>query len=337
MPCTSVPSPLSPHRLVARTTLAVAATLLSLGLMSNAAAQSFPNRPIRVVVPYGPGTGADFVARQVTRKMSEILGQEIAVENRPGAGAIIGTNIVAKAAPDGYTLLLGATQTAINPTLYSKLPYNTLNDLAPVARISSQPLMLVISSTIPAKTIPELIAYAKSKPGQPNYSSTGSGTINHLVGSFFNYLAGVSMTHIAYTSAPQMVVDLMRGEVGAVFYPYVGLKNQIDSGQLRMLATTSAERLQLYPQIPTMVELGYADFVLPAWQGIFAPAQTPKPVIDILYNAIAKSLADPAVISSFTGSGNDVKLETPEEFARFLGGQIELYSKIVKISGTKAD
>ena len=317
--------------------LVVLTALVGLGCESVALAQSFPNRSMRMIVPYGPGTGADFVARQVSRKVSELMGQQIVVDNRPGAGAIVGTDIVTKATPDGYTLLLGATQTAINPTLYTRLPYNTLADLIPVARVSSQPLVLAISATLPATSVAELIAVAKKTPGQPNFTSTGSGTINHLVGAFFNYQAQIRMTHIAYTNVAQMIGDLVRGEIGVVFYPYVSMRGQIEAGQLRALALTSAERSALLPKIPTMTELGYPDFVLPAWQGIFAPAHTPKRVVEAVYGATAKALTDPAVVKSITNAGTDVKLESPEEFAKFFRSQINLYAKIVPISGAKAD
>lgn len=312
-------------------------SLVWLGCESVALAQSFPNRSMRLIVPYGPGTGADFVARQISRKMSELMGQQIVVDNRPGASAIVGTDIVTKATPDGYTLLLGATQTAINPTLHSRLPYNTLADLIPVARVSSQPLVLAVSATLPATSVAELIAYAKKTPGQPNFTSTGSGTINHLVGAFFNYQAHISMTHIAYTNVAQMIGDLVRGEIGVVFYPYVSMRGQVEAGQLRALALTSAERSALLPKIPTMTELGYPDFVLPAWQGIFAPAHTPKQIVKAVYGATATTLTDLAVVKSITNAGTDVKLESPDEFSRFFRSQINLYAKIVPISGAKAD
>lgn len=304
---------------------------------SLALAQSFPVRPIRLIVPYGPGTGADFVGRQVARGMSEVLGQQVVVDNRPGGSAIIGSEIVAKAAPDGHTLLLGATQTAINPSLYKKMPYDTLTDFIPVARVSSQPLVLTISAAVPYKSVPELIAYAKKTPGRPNFTSTGSGTLNHLVGAFFNYQAQIRMTHIAYTNVSQMIIDMVRGEIGVVFYPYVGLRGHIEAGQLKPLAVTSAERSALLPKVPTMVELGYAEFVLPAWQGIFAPAKTRKQVVEAIYGATAKTLADPAVVKAITTAGTDVKLEAPDEFTKFFRSQIDLYAKIVPMSGAKAD
>lgn len=304
---------------------------------SVALAQSFPTKPIRLVVPYGPGTGADFVGRQITRGMSELFGQQIVVDNRPGGGAIIGSEIVAKAAPDGHTLLLGATQTAINPSLYKKMPYDTLNDFIPVARVSSQPLVLTISALLPATSVPELIALAKKTPGKPNFTSTGSGTINHLVGAFFNHQAQISMTHIAYTNVAQMILDMVRGEIGVVFYPYVTVRGHVESGQLKPLAVTSAERSALLPKVPTMVEAGFPQFVLPAFQGIFAPAKTPRRVVDALYGATAKTLADPAVVKAITTAGTDVKLESPEEFTKFFRSQIDLYAKIVPMSGAKAD
>lgn len=337
MPYTDVPKrSRGGHR--AATHAIVALTALAwLCCESLALAQSFPARPMRLVVPYGPGTGADFVGRQVARGMSDVLGQQVVVDNRPGGSAIIGSEIVAKAAPDGHTLLLGATQTAINPSLYKKMPYDTLADFIPVARASSQPLVLTISTTLPATSVAELIAYAKKTPGQPNFTSTGSGTINHLVGAFFNFQAQIRMTHIAYTNVAQMITDMVRGEIGVVFYPYVAVRGQVEAGQLRALALTSAERSALLPKIPTMIELGYPEFALPAWQGIFAPANTPRQVVEAIYGATAKTLTDPAVVKSITNAGTDVKLESPEEFTKFFRSQINLYAKIVPISGAKAD
>ena len=337
MPYTDVPKrSRCGHR--AATHAIVALTALAwLCCESLALAQSFPARPMRLVVPYGPGTGADFVGRQVARGMSDVLGQQVVVDNRPGGSAIIGSEIVAKAAPDGHTLLLGATQTAINPSLYKKMPYDTLADFIPVARASSQPLVLTISTTLPATSVAELIAYAKKTPGQPNFTSTGSGTINHLVGAFFNFQAQIRMTHIAYTNVAQMITDMVRGEIGVVFYPYVAVRGQVEAGQLRALALTSAERSALLPKIPTMIELGYPEFALPAWQGIFAPANTPRQVVEAIYGATAKTLTDPAVVKSITNAGTDVKLESPEEFTKFFRSQINLYAKIVPISGAKAD
>ena len=337
MPYTDVPKrSRGGHRAATHAIVALMA-LAWLCCESLALAQSFPARPMRLVVPYGPGTGADFVGRQVARGMSDVLGQQVVVDNRPGGSAIIGSEIVAKAAPDGHTLLLGATQTAINPSLYKKMPYDTLADFIPVARASSQPLVLTISTTLPATSVAELIAYAKKTPGQPNFTSTGSGTINHLVGAFFNFQAQIRMTHIAYTNVAQMITDMVRGEIGVVFYPYVAVRGQVEAGQLRALALTSAERSALLPKIPTMIELGYPEFALPAWQGIFAPANTPRQVVEAIYDATAKTLTDPAVVKSITNAGTDVKLESPEEFTKFFRSQINLYAKIVPISGAKAD
>jgi tripartite-type tricarboxylate transporter receptor subunit TctC len=337
MPYTDFPKSSRCEHRTATYGLVVLTALVGFGCESIALAQSFPTKSMRLIVPYGPGTGADFVARQVTRRISELLGQQMVVDNRPGAGAIVGSDIVAKAAPDGYTLLFGATQTAINPSLYKRLPYNTLADFIPVARASSQPLVLTISTTLPATSVAELIAYAKKTPGQPNFTSTGSGTINHLVGAFFNFQAQIRMTHIAYTNVAQMITDLVRGEIGVVFYPYVAVRGQVEAGQLRALALTSAERSALLPKIPTMIELGYPEFALPAWQGIFAPANTPRQVVKAIYDATAKTLTDPAVVKSITNAGTDVKLESPEEFTKFFRSQINLYAKIVPISGAKAD
>ena len=229
------------------------------------------------MVPYSAGSGADITARQTMAKLSGILGQSIVIENRPGASGMTGTDSVARRA-DGYTLLFGVTQHAINPGLYRKLPYDTLADFAAVARVTSQPLFLGVPTSLPAKSVAELVAYVKARPGKLNYASTGIGTSIHLAGAFFAFKAALEMSHVPYTNASQAIADLGRGEVQVLFYTHQPLIPQVDAGRVRILGTTGAARSSWAPEVPTMTEAQIADFVMPAWHGVFAPANTPAEV-----------------------------------------------------------
>ncbi|MDO8278890.1 MAG: tripartite tricarboxylate transporter substrate binding protein [Burkholderiaceae bacterium] len=300
-------------------------------------AQAYPSQPIRLIVPYAAGTNADGLARQLAPRVSAILGQQLIVDNRPGAGAIIGTEMVVRAAPDGYTLLFGATQTAINISLYKKLPYDTLRDLAPVVRISNQPQAVVINAALPPKSIPELVEYAKKNPGKLNYANTGVGNSGHLANVYFAHLAGIDMKHVSYNNFGKLLTDMLRGDIHMLIYPLPGVSAQIDAGKLRPLATTGEKRVSFMAQLPTMVELGYKDLVLPAWQGIFAPARTPPAVMDTIYRAFAQVLNDPQVQSKMLESGTEVALENPVEFGKFIRSQAAIYEKMVKISGATAE
>ena len=300
-------------------------------------AQGYPAQSVRLVVPYAAGTNADGLARQVASRMAPLLGQSMVVENRAGGGAIIGTDAVAKAVPDGYTLLFGATQTAINMSLYKKLPYDTMRDLVPVVRVSNQPQAVVVNASLPARTIQEFVEFAKKNPGRLNYASTGTGNSGHLASAYFAHLAGVDMKHVAYNNYGQLMTDLLRGEVHLLMYPYPGVSAQINDGRLRVLATTGAKRPSFLSQVPTMVELGYTDLILPAWQGIFAPARTPQPAIDAIYKAVSQVLKDPEVQRKMLESGTEVALEGPAEFAAFVRTQAAVYARMVSVSGATAD
>ena len=249
---------------------------------SAAQGQSYPTRPIRVIVPYSAGSGADITARQTMAKLSEVLGQNIVLENRPGTSAILGTDAVAKAAPDGYTLLFGVTQHAINPTLQSKLPYDTLNDFVPVARVTSQPLYMGVNAAVPGQSVAEVVAHLKANPGKYNYGSTGIGTSIHLAGAYFASRAGLTMTHVIYTNAAQCIVDLGRGEFQVLFYTHSPLLPQVQTGRVKMLGSTGAKRSAWALDIPTMEEAGMPGFVMPAWHGVFAPAKTPPEIVGVL-------------------------------------------------------
>jgi tripartite-type tricarboxylate transporter receptor subunit TctC len=311
------------------------AALAAIGVLISPAfaADDYPNRPIKLIVPYGAGTGADILARQVTPGMHQLLKQPVIVENRPGAGAVLGTEAVATATPDGYTLLFGATQTSINPHVYN-LKFDTLKDLIPVVRVSNAPLILAVTKHLPVNSLAELVAYAKKNPGKLNYTSAGVGSSPHLAGAFLGKLAGIDVVHVPSNNIPQAIADLIRGEIHFIFYPYVGIKGQIEAGDLRVLGSTNATRTKFLKDAPTMVELGYPDFVLPAWQGIFAPRGTPDAIVDKIYRSVAESLGpDAKLADTLEQTGTEVKIESPSEFAAFVRKQLDVYGEIVKAAG----
>ncbi|MDB5489557.1 MAG: hypothetical protein JWQ58_3272, partial [Reyranella sp.] len=272
-----------------------ACALVLAAVATPAFAQEFPSRPLKLVVPYAPGGGADSVARIVAKKVSENIGQAIVIENKGGAGSIVGTDLVAKAEPDGYTLLLGQSgPISINPAVYKTLPYDPVKDFAPITMTTAYPYILVVNSEMPAKTLQEFVALAKSKPGAMNYGSTGVGAANHLVAELFNSKAGLEMTHVPYRGTALAVGDLLSGQLNVVFGDPISVLPHIKSGKLRALAVTSLERSPVAPEVPTVAESGYPGFEALAWHGILAPAKTPPAVIKKLNAEIVKALADPA-------------------------------------------
>jgi tripartite-type tricarboxylate transporter receptor subunit TctC len=268
-------------------------------------------------------------------KLSEFLGQNIVIENRPGASAITGTDAVAKAAPDGYTLLFGVTQHAINPTLQPKLPYDTLADFVPVARVTDQPLYMGVNADVPGKTVAEVSAHIKASPGKYNYASTGLGTSIHLAGAYYAWQAGLQMSHIPYNNASQTIVDLGRGEFQVLFYTYSPLSPQMQAGRIKILGSTGATRSAWAPDIPTMEEAGMKGFVMPAWHGVLAPAKTPKEIVSVLEQALAKVAADPDYKKTIEPTGTDIYYAPSREFGEFIKTEITRFGEILKQSGTK--
>jgi tripartite-type tricarboxylate transporter receptor subunit TctC len=321
----------------AKAAFRIAASLAALAVVasSSASCETYPTRPIRVIVPYSAGSGADITARQTMAKLSEVLGQNIILENRPGTSAIVGTDAVAKAAPDGYTLLFGVTQHAINPTLQPKLPYDTLNDFVPVARVTSQPLYMGVHVAVPGNSVAEVVVHLKANPGKYNYASTGVGTSIHLAGAHFAAQAGLTMSHVPYTNASQCIVDLGRGEVQVLFYTHSPLLPQMQTGRIKMLGSTGAARSAWAPDIPTMEEAGMPGFVMPAWHGVFAPARTPADVVGVLEKALAKVADDPSYRKTIEPTGTDIYYASSQEFGAFLRAEITRFGIILKDSGTK--
>lgn len=303
--------------------------LAAQGVAGRVLAADYPARPIRLVVPYAPGGGADSVARIVAKKVGESIGQPIVVENKGGAGAILGTDIVAKAEPDGYTLLLGQSgPISINPAVYKSLPYDPVKDFAPITMTTAYPYILVVNSELTPKSLQEFVALGRSKPGAMNYGSTGVGAANHLVAELFNSKAGLKMTHVPYRGTALAVGDLLGGQLTMVFGDPISVLPHIKSGKLRALAVTSLERSPVAPEVPTVVESGYPGFEALAWHGILAPAKTPAAIVKKLNEEIAKALQDPDTKALLVNQAMQVVGNTPAEFAAFVQKDIAIWKAV---------
>jgi len=316
-------------------------TLLTLALCAlalPAAAQEFPTKPITLIVPYAAGGGNDAMARVAADKMSKTLGQNIVIENRGGAGGTIATRQIAKADPDGYTLGLGGTGTlAIGPTLYGNVGYDPRKDFAPVGLIGTSALVVLVHPSLPVKSIPELIAYAKANPGKLNYASAGSGSGIHLGTEYFLSLAGVKMTHVPYKGSGPALTDLVGGHVSIYFSslpPAVGL---VKDGKVRALAVTSAKRSAIFPELPTVAESGLAGYEAVLHYGIVAPAGTPKPVIDKLNAALRAAVMSDELKTKMAADGTEPLASTPEQYAADIDREETKWSAIVKKSGAKLE
>ena len=315
----------------------LAASLL-LGIATFSGAQPYPDKPVRLVVPYPAGTATDIFARQIGPKIAEQLRQPVVIDNRGGGAAIIGTESVAKSAPDGYTFMLATSQThAVNKNLFPKLPYDPVTQFAPVARLATQVMVLTVNATFPAKSVAELVAYAKANPRTLNFASTGSGTSAHLSGSLFNREANLEATHVPYKSAAQALADLVGGQVTMMFYPYLAVQPFIQAGRIIALGTTGAQRSSYLPTIPTLTESGYPNVVVTVWFAVYAPAGTPRRMVDTMAAALAKTVSDPEILRAFAATGTDASYAGPDELAAFTRTEIERYRKIVEVSGAKAE
>jgi len=298
----------------------------------------YPAKPIRLVVPFPPGGTTDILARIVAQKLTEAWGQPVVVDNRPGAGGNIGAELVAKSAPDGYTLLMGTVGThAINASLYAKLPYDHVKDFAPVILVAGVPNVLVVNPSVPVNSVAELIAYAKANPGKLNFASSGSGTSIHLSGELFRTMAGVQITHVPYKGSAPAIADLVGGQVQLMFDNLPSSLAQIKAGKLRALAVTSDKRAPALPDVPTMAEAGLPGFEASSWFGVLAPAGTPPAIVGKLHAEIAKWLATPDAREKLSAQGANLAGFGPEEFARYIGSETAKWAKVVKESGAKVD
>ena len=334
------PSPATaPRRLAdfaAATGLIAAAMLLAPAPASAQAA--YPARAIKLIVPFPAGGGTDLIAREVANKVAVANGWSIIIDNKPGSGGNLGVDAAAKSAPDGYTLVLGQTSNlAINPTLYPKLPYNPEKDLTPIVTVASAPLALVVAADSPYKTVADVVAAAKAKPGTLNYASSGSGTVAHLATELLQKTAGVTFTHVPYKGAAQGSTDLIGGQIQMYMSSVPTLIGFVKSGKMRILAVTSAKRTADLPAVPTVAESGFKGFEAVTWFGIAGPAGLPKDVVAKLNSAFNKALQDPEVRKKLASQGTDALGGTPEQFAKLIHDDIGRWGPIVKESGAKVD
>jgi len=300
-------------------------------------AQSYPERPLRLVVPFATGGTSDILARLIAPGLWNAMGQPVIADNRPGAGSNVGSEIVAKAAPDGYTLLIATPALASNPALYGKLNYDPVASFTPITLLAEIPIALVVHPSLPAKSVRELIDLAKSQPGKLNFGSSGNGGIGHLVGELFKSSTGVNMVHVPYKGNGPALIDLMAGVLNLTFTDIAGGGPFIKAGKMRPLAIASARRSAALPDVPTMIEAGVPGFEATTWFAIFAPAHTPRPVVDKLNVEIVKVLRAPDMRERLTGLGCEVVGNKPEELAAFLKSEIAKWSKVVRESGARVD
>lgn len=302
-----------------------------------AGAQGYPAKPVRFVSPYPPGGANDILARIISPKLGEYLGQQIVVENRGGATGNIGAELVAKAPPDGYTILMGqASNLTINVSLM-KMPYDPVKDLAPVTLVATTPNLLVVHPSLPVKTVKDLVVLAKAKPGSINYASSGSGSAGHLAAELFKRVAHVEMVHIPYKGAAPALTDVVAGQAHLYFTSPISAQPFVKGGRLRMVAVTSLKRSPSMPDIPTVAESGYPDFEVVSWWGVLTPAGVSKDVTGRLHTEITKVLALPEIKSKFADQGADVASNTPEQFAAYIKSEIAKWGKLIKELGVKSE
>jgi len=315
------------------------ATALALCFAAGAAlAQSWPVKPVRIIVPFPPGQGADIVGRLLAERLTPALGQQVVVENRPGAGSMIGTEFAAKAAPDGYTLLIGGTSAmVINPSLFRKLGYDTLRDFAPITNVAHLPMVVVVNLHLPVRTLPELIALAKKRPGEIVYGSSGNGSTHHLTQALLASTAGIQLTHVPYKGSVASMTDLIGGQIAMLADTTPAVLTQVRSGRVRALAVTSIKRSPFFPDVPTVDEQGLKGFDIAAWAGLVAPAATPPAVLDRLNAEVVKALAGAELKRRFEELAMVAIGDTRAEFGAHLKVELARWAKAVQVSGATID
>lgn len=321
-----------PHFL--KTSLLLIASLVALTAQAQ---QAYPEKPIKLIVPWPAGGSSDTAARLIAKHLQDRLKQTVLIDNKPGASGNIGTQAVAKAAPDGYTLLLSSGPFSVNPSLYRSLPFNTLRDFTPIAQVSLIPSVLVVLPSFPASNMAEFVALAKNKSSPMAYASPGNGTAQHLAMELLRQKADLSLTHVPYKGGAPALSDLLGGQVPALISGFPEVATYLKSSRLRALAVTTATRSSLLPDVPSLLELGLADSGSAGWSGFHAPAGTPSEIIKILNRQINDILVIPSIRDQLVGLGFDVRRGTPQEFGTFVNQQIERWSQAVAISGAKVD
>jgi tripartite-type tricarboxylate transporter receptor subunit TctC len=320
-----------------RKILPTLACALALVAPAAATAQAFPTKPVRIVVTYPPGGGADLMARLIAPRMGESLGQPVVVENKPGASGQIGAGEVARAAPDGYTLMLDAANFAVNPSLYAKLPYDPARAFTPIGVLALYPNMLVVTPSFAPKSVKELVDLAKAKPGTIAFASSGNGSAQHLAGELFKQKAGVDLQHIPYKGGGPAMNDVMGGQVPVFFANVASGLGHVKGGKLRAMALTGAKRIAALPDVPTMAEAGVPGYEVYEWNGIFAPAGTPAPVVAKLAEAVQKAMASPEVRERVAALGGEIAPQGPKEAEKFIREQTEMWARVVKAGDIRVD
>jgi tripartite-type tricarboxylate transporter receptor subunit TctC len=308
---------------------------LMLALWGAVCAQAYPTRPVHVIISFPPGSSTDIVGRVVAQKLSEYWGQPVLAENRGGAGGSIGTAAVARSAPDGYTLLIDSSAHAVTPAMYAKLSYDTLKDFVDIAPLAGQPNVLVVLPASPAKSVADLIAQAKARPGQINFASAGIGSGTHLNLEKFKLATGADVTHIPYKGTQEVIADLLGGRIEYYFAPISAALSNIRDGKLRPIAVSGARRSGSLPDVPTVAESGVPGFEFTLWFGVWGPAGMPAEVVDRISKDVNRALADPGVRERLAKLGNDVMVMSPAEFSQFVRREVEDYARIVKAAGIK--
>jgi tripartite-type tricarboxylate transporter receptor subunit TctC len=319
------------------TAVILTATVLVALSMSAARAQDYPSRPVRVVVPFSPGGAVDGPMRVIAQELSKRLGAQVIVDNKPGAGATIGTDVVAKASPDGYTLLLASQTNAISATLYPKLSYDPIEDFTPISLLGREPGVLVVHPSLPVKTFQEFVAYVKERPGRIDYASSGNGSGQHLFVALLASMTGMKMNHVPYRGSGQATADLLGGQVQVSIPGTAGMVGHIKAGKLRALAVTGAKRSPQLPEVPTVMESGVPDYEAYVWMGLLAPKGTPAPIIDKLFRELTQVLATSEVKTYMASAGIEIVGSTPAEFGVFFRSEKELWARVIRETGAKID
>ncbi len=301
-------------------------------------AQTWPTKPMRIVIAQAPGSATDVISRVVANPLSEALGQPIVIDARPGAGGVLGTEVAARSAPDGYTLFMGNNSThGSNPAVYAKLPYDAVKDFAPVSFVASVPYVLVVDPALPVKSVQEFIAYAKARPGKLNYASAGNGSTHHFCGELFKSMTGVDLQHIPYKGSGPGIAGLLGGEVSMMFSNVADIGSQIKAGKVRALAVTAQRRAATLPDVPTMAEAGLPDFIITSWFGLLVPAGTPAPIVARLNAETVKVLGRTDVKATLAQQGLEVAPSSPEAFAAHIKSEIARFTRIARAAGIKAE
>jgi tripartite-type tricarboxylate transporter receptor subunit TctC len=314
----------------------VAAALLAAAI-EHALAQAYPARPIRLIIPYPPGGPRDIQARLIGPKLTEAWGQPVVIDNRAGASGMIGMQLAAAAAPDGYTLVMISSSFTAAPSLYAKLPYDTLNDFVPVAPLTSGPSLLVVNNALPVKSVKELIAYARGRPGQLNYGSAGNGVPSHLSMELFKLMTGTSLTHVPYKGMAPALNDVISGQIQVSLPTIPGGLPHAQAGRVRAIGVSSAKRSPAAPEVPTIAEAGVAGYESTNWYGLSAPARTPQAIVQKVNAEIGRVLALPEVRSKLLGMGMEAEAGTPEQFSEYLRTEVAKWAKVVKATGLRLD